>query len=269
MALATRLVALGIEWLTFTTIMRGMAALSRQLDILDSAIQHLSRIALYLLLIIILFMFVRWVFRKEEGTVLLPFEKTSAEVKYDGKAILDSLIAELHRIRQIHLVKREAIESDEIRIQVAPPDKEVQANLPDVRTSGRVGETVALIISLLVTIKKLLPVGKPAMVITGSIQCYGKIVRLVARLEQREVRAVEVSRTVDSEDQMPSLIQDLAYKIAFNIGKDQSLSIGAETWLGFKYFTEALDGYDRYMQTGEKDDLERVRASCLDARKAE
>lgn len=257
----TLLVVGGLTWAAIRDIVALKTFVGNLRDVMFSLVQ----IVVMLFIVTLVGMLVAWMSGKGEGTMILPFDNATGETKYDGKAISDSLIAELQRIRQIHLVEHEGIQSEELALPKLSPSKEsLASSIADVGTVG-VGETTVSIGRLLVTLKRLWPIGDPGSVITGSLQKYGPMIRLVARMEHREVRAWEVSRKIEGDEQIPDLVSDLAFKIAHGL----SPNISAKTWVGFKYFTEALDGYDLYTHTGQVESLELARANCLKAVQAE
>ncbi len=59
-----------------------------------------------------------------------------------------------------------------------------------------------------------------------------------------------LARRVFQKECIPSLIKDLAFKIAFDLAlADPNMSVSAKTWRGFMHFTEALEAYYNYTQT--------------------
>ena len=65
---------------------------------------------------------------------------------------------------------------------------------------------------------------------------------------------------------IPGLIRYLSFKIAFDLAlADPGMGISAKTWRGFMNFTEALEAYYNYTQTGKSRDLTRSRKSCIRA----
>lgn len=262
--LAIILAAIALGGLAWLAGLRDMAAAKTFLDSLRDVTFSLAQALAVLMLLTFIVILVHWMSRRV-GTAILPFENATGEDKYNGKAISDSLIAELQRIRQIHLIGHEGIQPEELGLpNLAPNNESLNEGIAEMGTVG-VGETTVSIGRLLVTLKRMWPVGDPGSVITGSLQKYGDTFRLVARMEYRDIRAWEVHRKVESDDQLPELIQDLAYKIA----RDLSPDVSAKTWRGFKHFTEALDAYRRYTQTGRPEDLKGAQENCLAAAQAE
>lgn len=300
---------------TFTTILHRIrdAILATTLNgIRDALLTTLQIVAILLLLSLIIMIF-RWLARKREGTVILPFtiiagDDKDHKDKYNGKSISDSLTVELLRIFQIHEKEKEEIENEnEIKTNnpwiaqspaIAPPKdgmdgekklKPLQAvsrtkvnpvadgrklkinaeslnpNFADVTIN--VGGVTVSITQLLITLKKLLTDRDPESVISGSLQRFEALARLVVHLERRGERTLiwEVSREINSNDEILNIVKDLAFKMWKDITRDSS----AKTWKGLKHFTEALDGYHEYRLTGRDKDLERAMNNCLAAALAE
>lgn len=65
---------------------------------------------------------------------------------------------------------------------------------------------------------------------------------------------------------IPEMVSDLAFKIAMDVTKEK---IKTKTWIGLKFYTQALEEYDRYKLCGPVERLSRSHELCLDAVKAE
>ncbi len=237
-------------------------------DVLVNARDLLWTLMQILGLILIIFLaglLLAWLSGVVEGMVVLPFENATGDSRYSGQAVSDSLVAELQRIEHIHGMEYPGIQSEELSLPRVDASKDrVTSTIADVGTVS-LGKTTLSIGRLLVTIKRLWPLGDPGPVITGSLQRYGNLFRLVARREHRVVRTWEVSSVIQRDDDIPDMVRDLAYRIA----KDLSGSIEAKTWQAFKAFTEALDAYHQYRETGREEDFERARANGLETVVAE
>jgi tetratricopeptide (TPR) repeat protein len=303
------------------------------LNTVRDALLSVLQIMAILLLLGVIVTFVRWLSRKAEGTVVLPFDLVMGEdkdhrVRYNGKSISDSLTAELLRIFEIHKKQEEdqkkqeedqkKQEEDQVNNpQIAPsgPDtlgapgyagrgeephaspaverpkpnilfagpglktagEKLNPSFADVATIGLGGATVS-IGRLLIALKQLWTDRDPECIISGSLQKFGPLVRLVAHLERRGDRSCiwEVSHKIESDDEIPNVLKDLAFKIWQDIPTSSAKTTSstkttssAKTWVGLKYFTEALDGYRKYTLTGRAEDLEHARTNCLAAAQAE
>lgn len=77
---------------------------------------------------------------------------------------------------------------------------------------------------MIVAFKRLCPSFSPIPIITGSVHNYDKIIIIIARLEDREIRTWEVRRRATKGDStpaehIPSMIRDLSYKIALDLSR--------------------------------------------------
>ena len=164
-------------------------------------------------------------------------------------------------------ISAKARPKDETRLNTSlvPTGDNLNPNFADVATVG-IGGTTVSVGRLLITIKQLWALRDPNFVISGSLQRFGSVVRLVAFRESKnkQIDTWEVSSTINKEDEIPSVIKDLAFKIWQGISTSD-----ANTWEGFKHFTEALDGYRQYTLNGRDEELEKVCTSCLLATNAE
>ena len=229
---------------------------------------------------------------KRKGTIVLPFDNATGEGKYNGKAISDSLIAEMQRIRQIHETELEGIKSEKLFLPEMRPARESLDESFTKMGKASLGGTTLSLGGILVALKQIFSFKESF--IAGSIQKYGKLIRLVARMEYKhEVLAWEASCEIESDQQVTDLIKDLAYQVIQNFSQ-KSISVKpwlnldfwryirkiplekakkkkfqAKTFEGFKYFTEALDSYYLYTITRQEKHLETALKFCDKARKEE
>lgn len=269
-------------------------SLKAYLNDLRDVAAALTQIIALLLLAGFVVMLTLWL-SKSEGTIVLPFQNATGDAKYDGRGISDSLIAELQRIRQIHAIDIEGVqfEFEEERITLpagrpnterkihdtkfagVPLEKEkitltaltlhtesVSSSVADIGVIG-IGDTTVSVGKLLTTLKRMWPFGEPGSFITGSIQKYGPVYRLVARMEDRNgIRTWTVTRPVKRDSEITNLVRDLAYQIA--LGLSPEITASAE---GFALFSESWNDYSVYRRTGNVEDLIRAENECLDAYK--
>jgi tetratricopeptide (TPR) repeat protein len=224
-----------------------------------------------LLILVFIGMFLFRIYR-ERGLVILPFEVSISEEKYNSKAISDLLAAELQRIRQIHSFNYEEIVplgTENSALLTLTPGSE---SLKQIAKLGpvRAGSASSTFDQLMLTVKKIFPRAGRIRVITGSMQKYGSMITLVAHMENPDVRVWEVRRRFKSQDQgqdehIPSLVRDLAFKISHDLSTD----VSAKTWQGLKHFTEALQNYREYTLTKDNKDLVRARKNVLKASRIE
>jgi len=238
---------------------------------LRDAIFLLLQIAGMLLVFFILYIFNEWLCGKNAGIIVLPFDNTTDQKQYSGKAISDSLIAELNRIRHIHNCLCEC--EDEVTLNKmnfssqwskdCPPfsNYTLNENIANLGTVGH-GQIELSIGPLMVILRRLWPFGSPGIEISGSIQKYGSTIRLVARMEHKNVDAWEVSRKIQGDETITDLVKDLAFQIAPSLGQK---SITAQKWDAFKYFTKAISSYCKHKQTGSLHYLEDAAQNCRNA----
>ncbi|MDM9380391.1 hypothetical protein QUB80_06705 [Chlorogloeopsis sp. ULAP01] len=230
-------------------------------------------------------MLLYWLSNSRAGTVVLAFEDTTLPSEENnktgekpklGKAIADSLVGELHRIRHIHTCLTQAMRTGEEDIQLqrlgefnfpplTPIQENIESNLTEVGTF-EVGKTSISIGRILLVLKWLWPFGGVKRVISGSVQTYASTIRLFVRLEYlNQVKAWEVTWKNDQTQPMTEKVRDLAYKVVMGLVPD----ITAQTWEGFKFFTEAIHNYYLYQHTGLLEDLQNAEENCKKARQVE
>ncbi|BAY27683.1 photosystem I assembly related protein Ycf37 [Calothrix sp. NIES-2100] len=240
-----------------------------------------------LLLFVFVSILINWLSSSRGGTVVLPFDDTTAsqseapnnnsrQTSNQGKAIADSLVEELHKISHIHTKMSQTIKTGEENIELQrlgkfnfPPLTSTQENLESHLTNVatfEVGKTSFSVGSIILTLKHLWPFGGVDRVISGSLQNYGSTTRLFVRLDyQNQVKAWEVTWENYHTQPMTEKIEDLAYKVAKYLAPD----ITAQTWEGFKFFTEAIYSYYQYQQTGDTEYLDNAKKNCENAYQAE
>jgi tetratricopeptide (TPR) repeat protein len=235
---------------------------------------NLLKIGSFLLLLFLMILLARRVFKKEKGLVIVPFETSGNEQgKYNGKLVSDLLTGELQRILKVHGHKFEeiSITAENLSIpDIVPKGETLDYSIADMGTVGN-GSATLSIGSLIVAFKRLCPGSEPVPILTGSLGCFGSLIELAASLEGRKIQAWEVRHGPKAgepafEECIPGLIRDLSFKIAFDLAlADPRIGVSAKTWRGFMHFTEALEAYYNYMQTGNAKDLRRSKRSCIKA----
>jgi hypothetical protein len=161
-------------------------------DILFSFI----RIIFGILIIVLLFMLVRWFKREDYEILVSPFEIISGD-KYNGNAIANLLIAELQRINQISGAKYQGIENEKLSIppQILSGEK---ASIPQLGTVGT-GSASVSIGEMMTTIKQLFQGGNRGKIITGSLEDCGSKIRLIACLRGDKPYACEAQIETDMD----------------------------------------------------------------------
>jgi tetratricopeptide (TPR) repeat protein len=257
-------------WLPAIAILIAIAAVCQpRLGKFVSRIgQRLFAVAKFAALCVFLVALAGFVVRlsSNEGLTILAFDDTTKDGKYSGKAIADSLQVELLRIRNILSRKRSDVNTTErlISVPFQQESEKLTESLKDIGTLGT-GEAKISIGALLIACKRFWPVGNVGIIITGGTERFGESIRIVAHVEtNNEVRGYEVTRPFTSEEEVFDMVHELAFKIAKDL-QDPAHPIRAKTPIGFQRFTEALEWYDRFHETGDNEDLEFAKRSCSDA----
>ena len=272
-------------------------AFTTDLNILRDMLFLLTQIIIFILIIIFLISLIMWMCKNEgEGLRIRPFDNTTDSSKYDGKAISDSLIAELQNILQIYQFDHEYVRLDagtrnphdllggaltSTTVNKNPANSSfpwlrssrdnLDIGISDIGSINVAGTSLPLG-QLLINLKGLWPIkfGKQNCVICGSLQKYGSLFRLVASVEKSDLVSVwEVSCKITYDYQIPTLIRDLAFKIAKDLWSNIPAAKSARTWEGFKHYTIALNKYNKYIYTYQIENLERARVHCIEALKTE
>lgn len=232
----------------------------------EQAIEVLKIIGMIFLFTLISLV-IRWLAAKGKGTVVIAFEDLETGDRNKGKAIANSLISELNRIKHINTIE-EPDDDEHIKLQLSnippliPVQEKIESNLMSIGIF-EIGNAKIPIGQVLLGLRVLWPFGDTNRVISGDIQKYETITRLVVRLEDRdEVKTWEIT-----SENMPitDMIREMAYKVSLYIAPN----ITAQTWEGFKFFTEAIAHYNKYRQTLNEEYLKKAKQDCIEARKFE
>jgi tetratricopeptide (TPR) repeat protein len=226
----------------------------------------LAQLSAAALLIVVLYFLFRWALSPSPGITVLPFGNNTGSPDYDamGNGIAASLIAELHDIRRIHMIKARGPEkvmtmrAGDIAImggegalpiirepimpgEVMRGEGAVEKSLKEIGAISA-GEVNVPVGSLLATVKTLF--SGSGKTISGSIQKYGSTILIVARLDGNgtKIKAWEVSGPASSGFELTALIEELAFKMCW----DLSENVAAKSWESFKHFTYGLENSHRY-----------------------
>jgi hypothetical protein len=228
------------------------------------------------------------------GMVIEPFEisgfGTDTENNISGLALADLLSYELHRIKEIDdLGQRDTITPIiEVRAKeelsgysdmefIDLKTKSVEKSISELGTISVEPASFSLG-ALVLSIKGLL--GHRPSAITGSLQRYGGVICIVAKLEDNsssETSIWEVKQTLamynqSSEEQViPSLVKDLAFKMAHEMSRKQVKSKEAfpRNWQAFKNLTLARYDFLNYKVTNSTSDLDTVTNTLIEVRHSE
>jgi tetratricopeptide (TPR) repeat protein len=247
------------------------------LEKLFNQIYNILRIIGLIFLCGIISLILRWLSSQRNGTIVIPFvdlttsdqeiEKVTSNNQKIGKAISNSLVSELNRIRHIQtLMKPEGEEHLKLQVINIPPLAPIQENLENnLSNIGtlEVGKARIPVGAILLGLRILWPFGGVNKVISGDIQKIGDKVRLVVRLEyQNEIMTWDV---ISDSMLTIEMIREIAYKVSIYLAPN----ITAKTWEGFKFFTEAIASYDKYRQTQNLQYLQQAYELCIEAKKFE
>jgi hypothetical protein len=251
------------------------------------------QIIVFFIVTVLLGSLMHW-FSRSEGLKIVPFD--TGKSKYDGKAISDSLVAELYKIYKIS----NTVNFDEYRSKhiTYPRHTSIISNVDSIdnlammkstmcypRLAGSSGSmesdldrmpnisvagTVLHIGEILEVIRKRWPIGNNDNLIYGSIQNYDSLVRLIAHMENNgDFYTWEVSCDLAHESQISVLIRDLTFKIAKDLWPNLVAAKSAKTWEGFKYYIESLENYNNYTRTMDITYLECAQNDCIKASEME
>ena len=232
----------------------------------DSLLDIILIAALLLLLSLIILLFL-WMFGLVgRGTRIFPFD-VSTQSKYSGNAISDLLISELHRINVINNLESKGtrVSSERINLPLLAPAREnLDSSIESIGTIG-MGDSQLSVGNMLMLLKRLWPIGDPGSSLTGSLHKEGSTLVLMARLDDKNIKAWKASNSTRSGNELPAMVRDLAFMIA----RDMSPECKALTWEGFKHFTEALINYHLLTQTKNPKYLQLSKDNCMKAKAIE
>jgi tetratricopeptide (TPR) repeat protein len=225
----------------------------------------LKIIILVIVLLTIIFIFLK--IYSQQGIVVLPFEMGTNK-NLSGVAMADQITAELIRINKIHntnyeeeaFIKNETEFKAEIPTalylekggMIVPKKEFIKFSMDN---TGTISTNYGTLDpgKIIIAFKDICPGSKPDTIIRGSLQKYGSVFMLVAVLEGDSVNSWTVRRAIyNDEGQIQEMIQDLAFMIAFDLPES---TISSKTWEGFRYYTEALDAYNQYRRTKNREKL--------------
>lgn len=135
--------------------------------------------------------------------------------------------------------------------------------------------------SLLSAFKKLLPLPDEyrPVIINGSFQENDSYMNIVAYSEGREIYMWKVNEKISDQDDLENhiqvMIKDLAYQIAHQLSRkdygpeDRPITeraegtiISTESWLAWKYYTDALEAYQEFARSKSTDNRNKAKECC-------
>jgi tetratricopeptide (TPR) repeat protein len=247
-----------------------------------NSIQQKSFSLLKIIIIILTISFVIeatiWIFDRDDSISVQPFETVGIGENLDEKPLATFLSSDLQRIKNIYgpglKSMNQKSNSGSLIIQKPLNDLYVSSisseknplpySLSQIGTIGAEGTSIS-IGNLLLSMKEFL--GNKPSTITCSLQKYNSTVFLVAILEDHssskngDVLIFEDKADMADNEQIPSLINDLAFNISLELSKRRDQSKGdykyPRTIQTFKYLTEGRDAYNSYVSTRDSKDLAR------------
>src|SRR5262249_8284684 len=265
-------------------------------DVRDT-VSVVLQLTLLLAVVALVITIVRRSFRKRHGTVIVPFDVNSPDGKYSGKAIADAIASELMRIQRMHsteLFKEWKLDNPQFgerrKLAGVLPPRSKPVTMPPLQSKADAGARIPdvavelagtkfSLASVMQGIQYLWTGRDPEVVVTGSLQVFGKHVRIVARLDragaslegepERSSSCIirEAASKIETEDQIPDLLRDLTFQLWMEL-LDPKLRF-TKTWQGLKHFTDALAGYEDFSVSGTSDDLDRATDRAFAAVRAE
>jgi tetratricopeptide (TPR) repeat protein len=239
----------------------------QSLDAISNRLYAILKIVIFLLLLLAMALIFIKIYTPQ-GVVVMPFEISKNE-NLSGIAIADQLTYELSRIQQIHNVNNEEIvlrtssiyskaafsaeQSLGRREMVIPKSKTMEFSMADTGTID-IGSNSLSLGKLIIAFKNICPGSEPVTIIRGSLQRYGSNIFLVAVLEGGNVQSWMARQPIESNngEQLHEMIRNLSFMIAHDLPQS---NVSAKTWEGLKYYTEALDAYNKYELSGNPEDL--------------
>jgi tetratricopeptide (TPR) repeat protein len=251
------------------------------LETIEQNLFSLLKIMIIILLISSFTVVIFWIFEKEDGIVVQPFETVGLSENIDGKSLATLLKFDLQRIKDIYgPVPEKTVDpksgSGNMKIQrplgelsitnlsikavaVTPLDY----SLSQVVVVGTQGTSLS-IGSLLYPIKEF--IGNKADIITGSFQRYNSSIVAVAIFEdhhspKNDIMQFEYCANISNVEQIPSLVNDLAFMIALELSKRMSQNeddLYPQTWQTFKYVTQGRDAINNYITMKDINSLDKI-----------
>lgn len=200
----------------------------------------------------------------DDDIVILPFETVGIGESWDGKSLATLLNFNLQKIKDTYEQVPEITDNSKSKMIIPRPLGEfsitnlsikrtshvpLEYSLPQIGTIG-VGGAAISIDNLLLYMKEFL--GNRANVITCSLQRYNSSMFVIAILEdshssKSDIMIFKDEVQVSKDEQVPILINDLAFMIALELHKRRDNDPYPQTWQTFKYLTEGRDAYNNYI----------------------
>jgi hypothetical protein len=252
----------------------GLNDSSNVFSFIDNIISISSKIILFSLLLIFFVLAIKLA-RLKEPMIILPFEIAQNTEGYSGKAISDLLYLNMIRISEAtrddtklvdEKICEELFSSPSIAAIIVQENSDqgkdskneqkfkFETITPEIGTID-MGIASFSIGDILNIIRKLTK--NEAKSIHGSLQKYGSEIFLISSLSSSDVvwDLREVSNNNYGE-MIVKLVNDLSYRIYYDLYVCQTTKVFIRSWQSFKYYTDALGNFVKYTQTNNTKDLE-------------
>lgn len=225
------------------------APFQENLDLVRTTFFSTLQIGAVLLVGVLVVMLVVWLSGNDDGMRIMPFEDaTGGPSKFGGVA--DALAAEISRIGELHRTRVEGIPVETLKLPALRTRSEDLSALTNVAAIG-VGQTTVSVGAVLMALKRFWPIGSTAPVIAGSLQRYGSTIRLVARIEGKELAAIDAQCSCKTDDDILPLIRELAFKLVVRVA-----GTATTDWRALLEFTGAYEAFARFVRSKDVADLE-------------
>lgn len=260
-----------------------------------------SVVKIFLIVFIIIFMFQLslWIFFGEEKTIIYPFKTSGMNESPDGKSLAELLSSRLYDVREnINEINETDYQASQIAVPYGGLDKfskvkikdkgsvsfdstlllnelssfkdsSVENSLSQIGTVG-IGDTSLSLGNMILSMRELCH--KDPCTIEGSLQKYGSTLIIIASTEGGrsikegvwEVRKNLSGDNLAVEEHIPSMIDDLSYKVALDLVRQrQPESDLPQTREALKYTIACERAYITYNTTRNDSDLHKAREMAL------
>ena len=226
-------------------------------------------VAIFILLCLL--SLVWWIWFEEGGIIILPFQ-TPQNQDYNGQSLSELLTHDLSRLKEIHQTEIQfgtrIIENYTIS-EFTPAEVTLDYSLSQIGMLGQ-GSISLSVGDILLSLKRLLPHAKPTTILAASLQNYGTKIVIVASLASSNgiYQTWQISSNKNcSQEEIPQLVQDLAYQVAYSTSPREANS--THTWKAFAAITQGLEAYQTYRVTKNMSYLEKAFLMALEAHESE
>ncbi len=227
------------------------------------------RVIIILIIFILIYSCIQYILKPYDGYDVQPFETIGLGENSDGKAYATLLKFYLQDIKDIYEIgpdrlvisknvpKSQTISAPlgNLSMQSSFEKEQLDYSISQIGTIGAEGVSLS-IGNMLLLMKESR--GKWPSTITCSLQRYNSTMILVAILKDNQNNKTMTFKDESirlTDEQIPSMINDLAFKISLALCKQSKPELYPKKWQTFKYLTKGEDNYSRYIITGDINDL--------------